>query len=339
MQDRALKLIQNRTFQLVTGTILLIIIGAFLLRFELPVVSVSAEHIPDFNLGPIAVSNSLLSSWIVSLFIIIVAILGTFRMKLVPSGLQNIIEIIVETSYNLTELVSGPKWAPRFFVIPTTIFIYVLFSNWFGLIPGLAGIGVCHEPAPSGHVAEEAEAAGEQAERGFRLGSTCAEGEEIIPFFRSPSADLNNTLMLAIVTQVVAQIFGVTALGFGGYFSKFFVISGIKAAFEPDEHGNPRERSSMLGQLALGTVEFFVGLLEGLSEFIKIIAFTFRLFGNIFAGEVMLVVLTFLVPLVLTIPFLGFEIFVGAVQAFIFFILSIAFYNVAVTSHSHEEGH
>jgi len=144
--------------------------------------------------------------------------------------------------------------------------------------------------------------------------------------------------MLAIFTQIAAQVFGFMALG-GGYLGKFFVFGGITAAFKPDEHGNKRGFGGMLGQLAMGVIDLFVGLLEFLSEFVKVIAFTFRLFGNIFAGEVMLIVLTFLVPLILTLPFLGLEVFVGAVQAFVFFILSVAFYSVAVTSHDHEEAH
>jgi len=160
----------------------------------------------------------------------------------------------------------------------------------------------------------------------------------VVPFLRSPSADLNNTLMLALFTQVAAQFFGFSALGLG-YLGKFFVFGGLASAFEPDDHGNKRSFGSMLGQLAMGFIDMFVGLLEFLSEFVKVIAFTFRLFGNIFAGEVMLLVLAFLVPLVLTLPFLGLEVFVGLVQAFVFYILSIAFYTVAVTSHSHEEAH
>lgn len=321
------------------GAIVLIIVGSLLLRFELPVVSVSAEHLPGWNIGGLPITNSYLTSWAVIIVIIVVVFLGTRNMQLIPSGLQNIIEIIVETLYNLTESVSGREWVGRFFIIPTTIFIYVLASNWFGLLPGLAGIGLCaahHSEGEEVHVAEEAEA---HEETGFTLGNTCAEGEEIVPFFRSPSADLNNTLMLAVVTQIAAQVFGFMALGVGGYLGKFFIFDGITAAFKPDAHGSKRRLGGMIGQLALGIIDFFVGLLEGLSEFIKIVAFTFRLFGNIFAGEVMLIVLTFLVPLVLTIPFLGFEVFVGLVQAFIFFILSVAFYTVAVTSHEHEEGH
>jgi F-type H+-transporting ATPase subunit a len=318
------------------GAIVLIIIGSLLLRFELPLVSVSAEHLPGLSIFGLPVTNSYLTSWVVTIVIIVVAFLGTRNMQLVPSGLQNIIEIIVETLYNLTESVSGREWVGRFFIIPTTIFIYVLVSNWLGLIPGLAGIGLCvAHPGEEVHV-EETEA---HEETGFRLGSTCDEGEEIIPLFRSPSADLNYTLMLAVVTQIAAQVFGFMALGVGGYLGKFFVFEGIATAFKPDTHGNKRSFGGMLGQLALGIIDLFVGLLECLSEFVKVIAFTFRLFGNIFAGEVMLIVLTFLVPVVLTIPFLGFEVFVGLVQAFIFFILSVAFYTVAVTSHEHEEGH
>jgi F-type H+-transporting ATPase subunit a len=144
--------------------------------------------------------------------------------------------------------------------------------------------------------------------------------------------------MLALITQVVAQFFGFSALGFGGYMGKFFVFDGIKKAFKPDEEGNKRNTKGMLGQLAFGMIEMLVGLLEFLSEFTKIIAYTFRLFGNIFAGEVMLIVLTFLIPVFLSPVFMGLEVFVGMVQAFVFFILSVAFYQLAITPHGgHEE--
>lgn len=363
----------------------LIIVGSIYLRFELPVVSVAAEHIPGWGF----ITNALLTSWIATILIIVVAFLGTRNMELVPSGLQNVLELIIEQLYNLVESVAGPKWAPKFYMIPVTIFIYVLVSNWMGLLPGLAGIGKCApnhhghgdahaevahvedadhgeadthaEDADAGHDkdadahAEDADAShgedadahhveegdhSEEASSGFMLGTTCGEDEHIVPFFRSPSADLNNTFSLALITQIAAQVFGVMALGAAGYTSKFFIYEDFMNAFQPDADGNQKSLGATIGEAALGLINLFVGLLELLSEFIKVIAFTFRLFGNIFAGEVMLIVLTFLVPLVLTIPFLGFEIFVGLVQAFIFFILSVAFYSVAVTSHDHdhEEG-
>ncbi len=317
---------KNKALIYAVGALVLLVLGVMFLKFELPVVSVSAETL--WTVDGFRITNAYFTSVVVTLLIIIVAFLGTRNLKMIPSGLQNVLEMIVEGLYNLTEGVSGPKWVARFFIIPTTIFIYVLVSNWFGLLPGLAGIGLCQE-----HHAEAA-----HAEEAVASSTTCPQGQVIVPFFRSPSADLNNTLMLALVTQVMAQVFGFSALG-GGYLKKFFVFGGVAAAFKPDEHGNKRSFGSMMMQLAMGVIDIFVGLLEFLSEFVKIIAFTFRLFGNIFAGEVMLIVLTFLIPVMLTLPFLGLEVFVGAVQAFVFFILSIAFYTVAVTSHDHEEAH
>lgn len=335
----------NKTLYYTLGAVVLLVLGILFLKFELPVVSVTAEKLPGWQIGPLHITNSLFTSWIVILVIALVTYLGSRKMQMVPSGLQNVLEFLVEALYNLTESVSGPKWVSRFFVIPATIFFYVLVSNLIGLLPGLSGIGLCaehHAPATA-EAAPHAEAATHEeaspAGNGFRLGNTCEKGQVIVPFLRSPSADLNFTLVLALITQLVAQYFGFSALGFGGYASKFIVLDGIKAAFKPDEHGHKRSTGGMVGQLMLGLINFAVGLLELLSEFVKIIAFTFRLFGNVFAGEVMLIVLTFLVPLMLTLPFLGFEIFVGGVQAFIFFILSVAFYSVAVTSHEHEEAH
>ncbi|RME42936.1 MAG: F0F1 ATP synthase subunit A [Caldilineae bacterium] len=309
------------------GVLVLLVVGVLFLHFEIPVVSVKAETL--WHVGSFPITNALLTSWIVTLFLIVVAILGTRNMQLVPSGLQNVLEAIFEALYNLTESVAGPKWVKKFYLVPVTIFIYVLISNWFGLIPGLAGFGLC-EP----HHVEGAHA---EAVASSIIG--CEPGEVIVPLFRSPSADLNDTLMLAIFTQIMAQVFGFMALGVGGYLGKFFVFDGIIAAFRPDEHGQRRGCLGMFVQFAMGVIDAFVGLLEFVSEFVKVIAFTFRLFGNIFSGEVMLIILTFLVPLILTLPFLGLEVFVGLIQAFIFYILSVAFYTVAVTSHDHEEAH
>jgi F-type H+-transporting ATPase subunit a len=167
----------------------------------------------------------------------------------------------------------------------------------------------------------------------------CRPGEVIIPLFRSPSTDLNNNLALALLSVGMTQVFGVMALGVG-YFSKFVNVEGMIHAFGPDEHGQRRGCAGMLGAFLFGGINFFVGILETVSEFAKVISFSFRLFGNIFAGEVMLLVLASLVPLVLTLPFLGLEVFVGLIQAFIFYILTLAFFTIATISHGHgEESH
>lgn len=324
--------------------LVVMVISLFIPRGS-PEISVRAE--PLFNLGPIVVTNSILTAWISTLLIIIFCFLATRAMQMRPGALQNVLEMAVEGIYNLTESVAGPEWVKRFFAIPATIFIFVLISNFFGLLIGLplAGVGVCeahhaaeaaegedHAEAAEGETqAEEegevhAEAAAEDEEESGGT-STCAPGEILVPLFRAPAADLNFTLSLAVITQVAAWTFGIIALGVGGFLGKFFIVDGITKA-------------KNWGERTLGIINFLVGLIELMSEFVKIIAFTFRLFGNIFAGEVMLVVIMFLVPLLVVTPLIGFEIFVNFVQAFIFYILSVAFYTVAIQGHgSHDESH
>jgi F-type H+-transporting ATPase subunit a len=316
--------------------------GAILLRFVLPPVVVRAEALPGVVIGGVSFTNAFLTALVVDVVLVVLAILGTRKMKLVPSGLQNLLEWIIEALYNLTESVATAKWAPRFFAVVATIFFYVLFSNWFGLIPGLAAVGVCEE-----HHVEEVEHAAlpglaapllDHPEEAPRPPLGCQAGEVIVPIFRSPSTDLNNNFALALVSVGMTQVFGVMALGIG-YFSKFFNVKGMIRAFGPDAQGQRRGCAGMLGAFMFGAIDFFVGILELISEFAKIISFSFRLFGNIFAGEVMLLVLASLLPLILTIPFLGLEVFVGLIQAFIFFILTLAFFSIATVSHGNGEEH
>lgn len=131
--------------------------------------------------------------------------------------------------------------------------------------------------------------------------------EVIVPFIRSSSADLNVTIAIATVTVIAIQIFGIGAIGVGKHFGKFFNFKG--------------------------PIDFFVGILELVSEFAKIISFSFRLFGNIFAGEVLLTVVLFLVPYIVPLPFLFLEIFVGLVQALVFSMLTLVFLKMAVEEH------
>jgi F-type H+-transporting ATPase subunit a len=317
-------------------TIALLVGGNLFLRFRLPPVVVRAEALPGLVVGGIHITNSVLTALLVDIILVILAIVGTRHMRLVPSGLQNFLEWGVETLYNLTTSVAGPRWAPRFFAIVATIFFYVLVSNWFGLVPGLAAFGAC-EPRQEKEAAEQAAPArlaaplpGEEKQAAPPLG--CQPGEVIIPLFRSPSTDLNSNVALALISVVMTQVFGVIALG-PGYFTKFVNVKGMLRAFGPDEHGQRRGCTGMLIAFLFGAMDFFVGALETVSELAKIISFSFRLFGNIFAGEVMLLVLASLVPLVLTLPFLGLEVFVGLIQAFIFYILTLAFFSTATISH------
>lgn len=136
----------------------------------------------------------------------------------------------------------------------------------------------------------------------------------MLPIFRSMNADVNMTLAIAIISVVSTQLFGIAALGVLPYANKFFVAPW------KDPIGS------------------FVGILELIAELAKVISFSFRLFGNIFAGEVLLTVVAFLVPFVAPIPFLGLEIFVGFIQALVFALLTAVFLKMAATAHGGHEG-
>lgn len=232
-------------------------------------------------------TNTLFVSWAVILFLIIVALLVRSRLKEVPGKLQNLVESVVEGLVEFIQGITGDRvTAIRFLPIIATIFLFVLFSNWIEVVPGLGTIGVWG--IHNGH-------------------------EILIPFIRSASADLNVTFAIAIVAVMSLQVFGIVTLGFFKYMKKFFNFS------------NP--------------INGFVGLLELVSEFAKIISFSFRLFGNIFAGEVLLLVVGSLAAWIVPLPFLFLELFVGLIQAVVFSMLTLVFLTMAVTDHEGHEEH
>lgn len=327
-----------RRAMLIGGAILLILIG-FFIDVPQPHVSLAAE--PIFETGPSWFTNGLLTTLIIDLLLIVLAYSATAKMSLVPTGWQNAMEAVVEYLYNLAESVSG-KAASTYFPWVATIFFFVLLSNWSGLIPGVGSIGLFHT---GGHAEEshDAPAEGEEpAEEGESHGfvfdqqlamvdgnlllvqtadaaAAPAAAEEgghgkFVPLLRAPSADLNVTFALAIATMIMVQIHGVRAQG-GHYFKKFWNTSG---------HG------FMKG------INIFVGILELISEFSRIIAFGFRLFGNIFAGEIVLATMAFLITFLVPLPFYMLEILVGAVQALVFMMLALVFFTMATVSHGGE---
>jgi len=234
-------------------------------------ISISAE--PIFRFGQFEFTNSMLVSLLVSLFLSLVAI-WFYNHRQAKSNLKLFIQTIVESFYEFVQSVS-PHHASQFFPLIATIFFFVMFGSWAGLLPGMETIGF-------------------QADHGF------------VPLFRGATADLNITLGLAIFAVVSVQVFGYKNLG-PKYFKKFFNFT------------NP--------------INFFVGFLELLSEFARVMSFAFRLFGNIFAGEVLLAVIAFLVPVIASLPFIGLELFVGLIQALVFATLTLVFTNIAISDH------
>ncbi|MBI4092533.1 MAG: F0F1 ATP synthase subunit A [Candidatus Kerfeldbacteria bacterium] len=234
-------------------------------------------------IGSFPITNTLIMSLLSTAVLVVSAVLISRRIKAVPAGLQNVAEALIDGSLNMMDTVTGDrKQSLQFFPLVFTFFIFILTSNWLGLLPGIGPIGL------------------EQTEHGIR---------EFVPLFRSTNADLNVTLALAIVSVIATQIFGIIAISAARYAKRFFNFK------------NP--------------IFTFVGLIELISELAKFISFSFRLFGNVFAGEVLLVVIAFLIPLIVPLPFMFLEIFVGLIQAFIFAILTLVFLKVATTSEEH----
>ena len=246
----------------------------------MPHIEIAAEKLAEILGFPI--TNALLSSWLAVGILGAAALLLRGRILLVPRTLQNIMEFFMESFLTLMEGVLGQRdRAEKYFPIVGTVFLFILTSNWLGILPGVGSIGFFEETA--GH------------------------GTRFVPLLRSAASDLNVTLTLATITVLAVHILAVGAIGMRPHVSRFFSLKG--------------------------PMEFFVGILEFVSEFAKIISFSFRLFGNIFAGEVLLIITGFLVPIGAPIPFLMLEIFVGFVQALVFAMLTVVFISIAVAHH------
>lgn len=268
---------------------------------SLALVPLAAE--PIGQLGPFVVTNTMVNAWIVTVFFILVAGIASRRTSLVPTGIHNAIEGVIEVLSGQMEQVTGDrKRARQFFPLIATIFFVVLANNWLGLIPGTGTIGMY----------------------GVMHGEV-----ELIPLLRSAGSDLNFTLSIAVVAVLFSHFAGVRAVGMFNYFSKFVNFKGIWKSFKH-------------GPMAVVTaiIEFGVGLIEIIGEFAKTLSLSLRLFGNVFAGEVLMTVMLGLVSYVVPIPFMFLELLVGIVQATVFAMLTLVYLLIATTPHGeHDEAH
>lgn len=373
--------------------------GGGFLSSPIPLIQLPAEKV--VGLGPFDLMNTTVMLWAAGLVLLLLAWLATRRMKEVPSGFQNVFEVIVEFFDSTADSVAGGARhaGRRFLPLVLAIFLLVLLANWLGTLPGVGTIGriepveewvehrlhykedqikdmrkeeglpvltkeELHEEALRAVLEENASqefvvfdgsgalgivpiGRGEDAKVALRdvidiehddihyiekdlhagivkrapvdaddpdkyadlVGKRAAL---LVPFFRGASTDLNTTLAIAIVAMIAVQIWGIRALGLRHYSGKFIILNK-------------------------GPIQAFVGFLEAFGEIARTISFTFRLFGNMFAGEILLIVMAFLLPLIGIIPFLGLELFVGLIQAFIFAMLTLVFGVMASISHDDEE--
>ena len=247
-------------------------------------ISIKAETL--FHIGIFNFTNSYFLSLIVVGIFVSLALWFKNHLAMIPGKLQIVFELLFDEILKMMDSILGSRQkSEKYFPLIATVFLFILLSNWLGLLPGAGSLGLKHEIFHEG------------------------KGEIVlIPFLRAPAADLNFTIALAIIAVFTINLIGAMAVGMRVHAGKFFNFK------------NP--------------IYTFVGFLELISEFVKIISFSFRLFGNIFAGEVLLIIIGFLGPYFLPLPFLFLEVFVGFIQAFIFSMLMLVFVGMSVTAHS-----
>lgn len=283
--------------------IALIVIGRLFFPVSRPALELAANYSePFYKLGPIYITNTLITSWLSIIVLIGIFYFATRNMKLVPKGLQNTAEWIIETLLDFVEGVAGKENGRRFFPIVATIFLYVLFNAWLALLPVFNFIGITQQQAD---------------------GTTT-----YIPFLRAANTDINVPLMLALVSFFSVEYWGITTLGLRYYLGKFFKFGQLLQGLGQLVKGKVK---SAVGTILFGAIDAFVGALELLSEFVRIISFTFRLFGNMMGGEVLLLTIPFLIPWVFSSIFYGLETFLGLIQAVIFGVLTLVFATIAIS--------
>jgi F-type H+-transporting ATPase subunit a len=254
------------------------------------------------HIGKFAITNSMLVTWIVAVGIIVFAQLATRRIESIPSGIQNFWEWLVEGLYNFLEGIIGRELVRKTFWFFATIFIFILFVNWFGLIPGVGTIGRGHyDPTPGVFHVDR-------------------------PLLRGGNADLNMTTAMAVIFFLLWIFWAIQANGVGGFLRHLF---------------GPKGETSGFLRIMLIVIFFMVGWLEVISILFRPVSLSFRLFGNIYAGESTLEVMSSMVPFLswlIPIPFYFLELLVGIVQALVFMLLTAVF-TLLIAQHGPEQAH
>ncbi|MGI2335182.1 MAG: F0F1 ATP synthase subunit A [Dehalogenimonas sp.] len=281
-------------------------IGRALFGIDFPewlVVNQPNPHLPAgelFHLGGFVVTNTIFTAWISMLVLVGLFWAATRRMKLIPGRFQAIAESVISYLYDFCTDIAGEKNGRKFFPLVATIFLFVIMNALMNLIPGYNTI-------------------------------TVGEGSHMTHLLRGANTDVNFPLALAVISFVMVEYWGLKTIGIFHYLGKFFNFGPFIKSIKHFRKTGP------MGVFN-GLIAIFIGFIELMAEFIRIISFTFRLFGNMTGGEVLLVSMLFLMPFLLAIPFYGLELLVAFIQALIFAGLTLVFAHIAVTPHEAEEG-
>ncbi len=255
-----------------------------------------------FFLGSWPVTNSLVNAFLVLGLFVIVGLFVRSHAQEQPGRFQNFVELLLEKVLDFFDQVTGDRAKTRQFLpLVGTLFFFILISNWLGLLPGTGSIGL------------------------WKM----VHGErEFIPLLRPANSDLNLTLALAMLTVIASHVIGVASFGWWAHVNKFFQIQGVWRAL----------KSLQPVKILVALVEFLVGIIEFFGEFAKLASLSLRLFGNIFAGEVLMTVIASLIAYFAPLPFMALEIIVGLVQAVVFSMLTLV-YLTLMSMPAHVEEH
>jgi F-type H+-transporting ATPase subunit a len=266
-------------------------------------VTIYAE--PIFSIGNFQITNSLITSWLALIIIAVLAIILRKKMKKIPGKFQHFFEIIMDGALSLCDQVTNDrKISVKIFPLVFSLFLFILISNWLGLVPGLGALGFTLYEA--GHAS-------------------------FVPLFRSGTADINTTLAFGIMVVIASNFFGVVTVGAWKTFNKYVNLKAL-GSMVTKVRKDP-------GVIIVAPITFFVGLLELIGEMAKVASLSFRLFGNVFAGEVLLVSMSALFAYLVPAPFLFLEVFVGLIQALIFSLLAAVYFTIAAQDHDDHEEH
>jgi len=272
--------------------------------FKVPKPNVVLPSETILHVGSFSITNTLIASWFTILVLVALSFFLTRKMTLIPGRRQAMAESIVEGLLNFVESIAGKKHARMLFSGVATIFLYVISNAYLALLPFFGCIGIYHE-------------------------------HEFLAIFRAANTDVNVPLSIALMSFFFVESWGIRGVGATQYISEFINVrqmgQGLKELFTGKIKTGPMN-------IVFGFISLFVGVLEIFSHLTRMLSFTFRLFGNMTAGEILILVSSFLVPLVFSIPFYGLELLIGMIQALIFSGLTLVFGTIAITPHedSHE---
>ena len=289
-----------------------------LMSFSFPIAAAIPLYADKFFLEADWLTNSILVSLLVMAIVLLFARRATKDVKLVPDGPQNRFEAIVETLYDTVEEIVGPHMVSKAFSLLATLFIFILVSNWFALLPGVGSIGFAADSSQVG------------------AWHSISAGDLKVPILRPTTADLNMTLAMALVFMALWLYWSIGEMGVGGFLKHMFGVKGGLKGFMA---------------IVLMPIFFMVGVIEVVSIAFRPVSLSLRLFGNVFAGENLLVTMltlgkqlglpdfiAYLSSIILPLPFYFLELLIGLLQAMVFTLLC-AVYITLSTTHDEEDAH